>query len=61
MMVLSAFDALTWGVSAVMCLDMPGLERKVKRREALADWLEKTRAHQMATGKIVKHRSDLVV
>lgn len=42
--------------SAVMCLNMPMLESKVRQREIFADQLEKVRSHQLATGKVVAHR-----
>lgn len=42
--------------SAVMCLDMRGLEDKVEQREIIADKLEKTRSLQMMTGKRIMHR-----
>lgn len=42
--------------SAVMCLDMRGLEDKVEQREIIADKLEKTRSLEMMTGRRIMHR-----
>ncbi|CAN0445598.1 unnamed protein product, partial [Laminaria digitata] len=42
--------------SAVMCLNMPELEKKVEKREIIADKLEKVRSLEAATGAPIYHR-----
>lgn len=43
-----------------MCLNMPELEAKVEKREAIADKLEKTRSLELATGKQIQHRCEKI-